>query len=183
MTQRTIRESARARKPVADAAGDPVEPAEPIPAETPAEKPAPARLPAPADKPADKPAPARLPALGEDPLRPMPPPPPGVPLTERLKHIPPGVAFLTVAAVLSLGFLLYEIASRTASVALLTSAGLVCGLVYVAVTVGCAEATWRLGHEGRLGPALLVAFIGGCAAFVAAGSFAGALLLFLALGF
>ena len=183
MTQRTPRESGGPRRP---AAGSPVEPRRPVSAEkpTPAEKPAAAVKPAAAETPAaEKPAPARLPALGEDPLRPMPPPPPGVPLTERLKRIPPVVAILTVAAVLSLGFLLYEIASRTASVALLSSAGLVCGLVYVAVTIGCSAATWQLGHEGRLGMALLVAFIGGCAAFVAAASFAGALVLFLALGF
>ena len=121
--------------------------------------------------------------LGGIPRRNLPAPEPAVPLSERLRRIPPGIAILTLAAILSLGFLLFQIASRTASVQLLTSAGLVCGMVYVAVAMACTAATWRLGHEGRFWAAMLVAFIGGSAAFVAAGSFAGALVLFLALGF
>jgi hypothetical protein len=182
MKQRSVRDSARARKPAAPA----IEPATPAiePAAPPIE---PVTGPVGAEPPtveedAASPIPG-LPALGEAPLREIPRGEPAIPLKERLRRIPPGVAVLTLAAVLSLAFLLFEIASRTASVQILTSAGLVCGIVYVAVAIACSAATWRLGHEERLWTALLVAFIGGCAAFVAAGSFAGALVLFLALGF
>jgi hypothetical protein len=177
MTQRSIRDSARARKPAA------AEPAEFAPSEELEEPEA-----APAEPPeAEDEVVWELGGIAKPPpsaaAAPAAPRQPPVPLKDRLRRIPPGVAVLTVAAVLSLGFLLFEIGSRTASVQLLTSAGLVCGIVYVAVTVACFSATVRLGVAGRLWPALAVAFVGGSAAFVAAGAFAGALLLFLALGF
>jgi hypothetical protein len=181
MKQRSVRDSARARKP-ADAR--PVEPARPAePARPVQADPSDESNELWADQAAVGSPTHGLPALGEAPLREIPRAEPAVPLTERLRRIPPGVAILTIAAVLSLAFLLFEIASRTASVQVLTSAGLVCGIVYVAVVMACAVATWRLGSEDRLWPALLMAFIGGSAAFVAAGCFGGALGLFLTLGF
>jgi len=108
---------------------------------------------------------------------------PREPLVDRLRRLPPGVVLLTIAAVLSLGFLLIQLASRTASVEVLTSAALVAGLIYVGVAAACGRATWRLGKAGRMWPALFFAFLGGCAAIGAALAFAGALVLFLALGF
>lgn len=108
---------------------------------------------------------------------------PKLPLSERLKRTPPALVILTVAAIGSWGFLAWQLASRTAPISVLTSCAVVTGLVYVAVTIVCAIATYRAGSEGRIGRALLLAFIGGVAAIVAALSFAGALVLFLALGF
>ena len=174
MTQRSVRKTGRARKPVeakieSPAVDEPDVEAAPESADSHAA--------------ADDDGGEVTWELGGIPRRNLPAQEPAMPLAERLRRIPPGIAILTVAAILSLGFLLLQIASRTASVQLLTSAGLVCGMVYVAVAMACAAATWRLGHEGRFWEAMLVAFIGGCAAFVAAGSFAGALVLFLALGF
>ena len=57
------------------------------------------------------------------------------------------------------------------------------GLCYVAITVVCAVATYRSSSDGRTWWALLLAFIGGTAAIIAAMSFAGGLVLVLTLGF
>ena len=108
---------------------------------------------------------------------------PKLPLSERLKRTPPAVVILTIAAVGSSGFLVWQLASRTAPISVLTSSAVVTGLVYVAVTIVCTFATYRAGSEGRTGRAFLLAFIGGISAIVAALSFAGGLVLFLALGF
>jgi hypothetical protein len=108
---------------------------------------------------------------------------PKLPLSERLKRTPPAVVILTIAAVGSSGFLAWQLASRTAPISVLTSSAVVTGLVYVAVTIVCTIATYRAGYEGRTGRAFLLAFIGGISAIVAALSFAGGLVLFLALGF
>jgi hypothetical protein len=108
---------------------------------------------------------------------------PKLPLSERLKRTPPAVVILTIAAVGSSGFLAWQLASRTAPISVLTSSAVVSGLVYVAVTISCTIATYRAGYEGRTGRAFLLAFIGGISAIIAALSFAGGLVLFLALGF
>jgi hypothetical protein len=107
------------------------------------------------------------------------------PLTfaERLRRIPPSLVILSLAAVLSVGFLIAQIASRVAPVPVLLSSGVVTGLVYVMVAVVAAMACWRAGHEGRVWTAILLAIVGGVAAIVASLSFAGALVLFLVLGF
>ncbi len=103
-------------------------------------------------------------------------------LAERLRRTPPALVILTLATVGSTGFLAYELASRTAPIALLSSAAAVTGLCYVATTIVCALAAYRAGSEGRTWRALLLAFIGGSAAIVAAMSFAAGLVLVLALG-
>jgi hypothetical protein len=108
---------------------------------------------------------------------------PKLPLSERLKRTPPALAILTIAAIGSWGFLVLQLVSRTAPISVLTSSAVVTGLVYVAVTIVCGIATYRAASEGRTRLAFLLAFIGGTAAIVAAVSFAGALVLFLALGF
>lgn len=108
---------------------------------------------------------------------------PKLPLSERLKRTPPALVLLTFAAIGSTGFLLYEVATRTAPIAVLSSAAVVTGMVYVVVAVVCAIATYRSATDGRTWRAFLLAFIGGMAAIVAALSFAGALVLVLALGF
>jgi hypothetical protein len=108
---------------------------------------------------------------------------PKLPISERLKRTPPALVILTIATVGSSGFLAWQLASRTAPISLLTASGVVTGLVYVAVTIVCAVATYRAGYQGRTGRAFLLASVGGVSALAAALSFAGALLLFLALGF
>jgi hypothetical protein len=107
---------------------------------------------------------------------------PKMPLSERLKRTPPALVILTLAAIGSTGFLFLELASRTAPISVLSSASVVTGMVYLIVTVVSGVYTYRAGLEGRTRLAFLLAFIGGTAAIIAAVSFAGALLLVLALG-
>jgi hypothetical protein len=110
-------------------------------------------------------------------------PQPRLSLAERLRRTPPALVILAVAAFGSTGFLFYELASRTAPIAVLSSAAFVTGLCYVAITVVCAVATYRSTSDGRTWWALLLAFVGGTAAIIAAMSFAGGLVLVLTLGF
>jgi len=84
----------------------------------------------------------------------------------------PALVILTLAAIGSTGFLVYELARRTAPIAVLSSAAFVTGL-----------ATWRSRSCAPLPltspaptahpSAFLLAFIGGMAAIIAAASFAG----------
>jgi hypothetical protein len=110
-------------------------------------------------------------------------PEPAIPWSERLKRTPPALVILTLAAVLSTGFELYELSTRTAPISILTSAAVVMGLVYVIVAVVATVATYRAATDGRAVRSYVLALVGGISALVAAGSFAGALILFLALGF
>jgi hypothetical protein len=177
MPQRSIRDGAGPRPPVRKVEGllQPGEPAEPTEPGKP-EKPAQLKGPGTPDEPG---TPDR-PAAPDEPERSLWE---RLDLMNRLKGLPPGVVILTLAAILSSAFLVVQMVSRTASVQLLTSAALVCGMVYVVVAIACLVAVLRLRDEERLGLSLLIAFIGGCAAFVASGAFFGALVLFLTLGF
>ncbi len=100
-----------------------------------------------------------------------------------LRRVPPWVYFLGVAAIASLGFLLAQLLSRTASVPLLTSAAVVAGLVWVVVAAAASAGTLRMRQEDRFLPSLLFALLAGFAAIGSAVAFAGALVLFMALGF
>jgi len=106
-----------------------------------------------------------------------------VSLVQRLRRISPAVVLLGLAAGVSLGALLAQLASHTSPIPLLTSLAVVTGLIYAAIAIICAVAAYRSasGGEGRV--SFLLAFVGGSAAIVACGSFAGATLLVLALGF
>jgi len=104
-------------------------------------------------------------------------------LAERLKRTPPALVILALAAIGSTGFMAFELATRTAPIAVLSSGAAVMGLCYIAIAIVCAVATYRSAAEGRTRRAFLLAFIGGSAAIVAASAFAGGLLLVLALGF
>jgi hypothetical protein len=189
MRQRSIRDRARPRRPVRTVEGlfEPGEPAHTIEPGKP-QKPAQPKGPGTPDEPgtADVPGAPDEPGAAEGPG--MPEEAAGslwerLDLMNRLKRLPPGVVILTLAAILSTAFLVVQLVSRTASVQLLTSAALVCGMVYVVVAIACLVAVFRLRDEKRLGLSMLIAFIGGCAAFVASGAFFGALVLFLTLGF
>jgi hypothetical protein len=109
--------------------------------------------------------------------------PPRLPLSERLRRTPPALVILALAAIGSSGFLAFELASRTAPIAVLSSASVVAGLCYVAISTVCSIATYRAATDGRTRQAFLLALIGGGAAIVAAAAFAGALVLVLAMGF
>jgi hypothetical protein len=108
---------------------------------------------------------------------------PGLSIVQRLRRTSPAVVILGLAAIGSAAFMAFEIASHTAPIPVLTSAGVVIGVVYGVVTIACAIASYRAAAEGQAARSYLLAFVGGGAAIVACGSFAGALILFLALGF
>lgn len=108
---------------------------------------------------------------------------PKLSLAERIKRTPPALVILTLAAIGSTGFLGYELERRTAPIAVLSSGAFVAGLCYVAISIVCGVATYRAGSDGRTLRAFVLAFIGGTAAIIAFASFAGGLVLVLALGF
>jgi hypothetical protein len=100
----------------------------------------------------------------------------------RLGPIPinPTGVLIAVALIGSLAFLAFTITVRDASqIPLLASGAVVLGLVFVAIAVVGARATWRSSVRGRDARAFAHALVGGIAALVAAGCFAGAIILFL----
>lgn len=87
---------------------------------------------------------------------------------------------IAVALIGSLVYLVFTITVRDASqIPLLASGAVVLGLVFVAIAVVGARATWRSSVRGRDARAFAHALVGGIAALVAAGCFAGAIILFL----
>jgi hypothetical protein len=100
----------------------------------------------------------------------------------RLGPIPinPTGVLIAVALVGSLLYLAFTITVRDASqIPLLASGAVVLGLVFVAIAVVGARATWRSSVGGRDARAFAHALVGGIASLVAAGCFAGAIILFL----
>jgi hypothetical protein len=100
----------------------------------------------------------------------------------RLGPIPinPTGVLIAVALLGSLVYLAFTITVRDASqIPLLASGAVVLGLVFVAIAVVGARATWRSSVRGRDARAFAHALVGGIAALVAAGCFAGAIILFL----
>jgi hypothetical protein len=87
---------------------------------------------------------------------------------------------IVVALLGSIVYLAFTITVRDASqIPLLASGAVVLGLVFVAIAVVGARATWRSSVGGRDARAFAHALVGGIAALVAAGCFAGAIILFL----
>ena len=94
-------------------------------------------------------------------------------------RISPGAVILGIGLVGSVAYALYAITVRDASqIPLLASGAVVLGLVFGALALYAMRATWRAGVAGRDGKAIVVALVGGVSAIVAAGCFAGALILF-----
>jgi hypothetical protein len=87
---------------------------------------------------------------------------------------------IIVALAGSLLYLVYALTVRDASqIPLLASGAVVLGIVFVAIAVVGARATWRSSVGGRDARAFGHAIVGGLAALVAAGCFASAIILFL----
>ena len=104
-------------------------------------------------------------------------------LFQELRRMPPGAIILAIAAVGSAGFLIAQVLSHTSPIPVLTSAGVITGLIYSVLTIAAGVASYRAAGDGLAGRSLLLALVGGTAAIIACGSFAGAVVLFLALGF
>ena len=87
---------------------------------------------------------------------------------------------IVVALVLSLAYVGFAISVRDASqIPLLVSGLVVLGLVFVAIAVVGARATWRSSVRGSDARAFGHALVGGIASLVAAGCFALAVILIL----
>ena len=99
--------------------------------------------------------------------------------TPARRRISPGAVFLGVAIVASVAFSLYAVTVREADqIPLLAAGSIVVGLTFGALAVYCLRAIVRAGKSGRGGRAMALALLGGIAAMVAAGSLAGAFILF-----
>jgi hypothetical protein len=87
---------------------------------------------------------------------------------------------IAVALIGSLAYLVYALTVRDASqIPLLASGAVVLGIVFAAIAIVGARATWRSSVQGRDARAFGHAIVGGLAALAAAGSFAAAIILFL----
>jgi hypothetical protein len=85
---------------------------------------------------------------------------------------------VVVALVGSLAYLAYALTVRDASqIPMLASGAAVLGVVFVGLAFAGALATYRAGADGRSGTAFRNAILGGVAAMIAAGCFAGAVVL------
>jgi hypothetical protein len=94
------------------------------------------------------------------------------------RSISPGLVILGIALIGSLAYVLFAITVRDPSqIPLLTSGAVVLGIVFTALAVYGGRATWRAGLEARNGRAIAFGLLGGIAAVIAAGCFAGAIVL------
>jgi uncharacterized membrane protein len=94
------------------------------------------------------------------------------------RRISPGLVILVIALIGSVAYVLFAITVRDSSqIPLLISGAVVLGIVFTALAVFAARAIWQAGLEARNGRALLLGIVGGVAAIIAAGCFAGAVIL------
>ncbi len=101
----------------------------------------------------------------------------------RLPPLSPGLLILAVAVVGSIAFVAFAFTVRdTSQIPLLSAGAAVLGIVFTALMLTAAVATYRAARDGRSGRALVLAILGGLVGMVACGAFAGSLILALALG-
>jgi len=99
---------------------------------------------------------------------------------ERRAGISPGLVIIVIAIVLSLGYVVYAVTVRDPSqIPLLASGAVVLAIVFGAAALYALSGVWRAGTDGRGGRAIVLGFVGGGAAMIAAGCLAGAIVLFL----
>jgi hypothetical protein len=97
-------------------------------------------------------------------------------------RITPVRVALFIALVGSLAYVAFAITVRDASqIPMLSSGAAALGIVFAALALSGAYATYRAGLERRSGRALVLALLGGIAAMLAAGSIAAAVVLALVL--
>jgi hypothetical protein len=95
-------------------------------------------------------------------------------------RLSPGPVILVIAIVLSVVYAFYAVTVRdTSQIPMLASGAVVVGIAFGAFAIYTLSALWRAGLDGRGGRAILLGFVGGGAAIVAAGCMAGAVVLFL----
>ena len=95
------------------------------------------------------------------------------------RRVSPGVVFLAIAVIASVAYIGYAITVRDASqIPLLASGAVVVAIALGALTAYCFGAVLRASREGRGWRAMVVAFVGGCAAIATCAAAAGAIILF-----
>ncbi len=99
----------------------------------------------------------------------------------RLRRLSPALVILSILSIGSLVFLAFAMTSHTTPVPVLLSSAVVVGLAFGVDTVVASFMTWHAGQNGEGGRALLLALVGGTSAVIAAGAFAGTLILVLLL--
>ena len=106
-----------------------------------------------------------------------------IPLTlaDRLRRLSPALVLLSIGSIGSLVFLAFVITSHTTPVPVLLSSAVVTGLAFAVDAVVASFMTWHAGQDGEARKALLLAVVGGTSAVIAAGAFAGTLILMLLL--
>ncbi|HEX8939596.1 MAG TPA: hypothetical protein VF763_05485 [Candidatus Limnocylindrales bacterium] len=101
----------------------------------------------------------------------------------RRRSLSPGPVILVLAAVGSVLFVVYAATVRDPSqIPLLSAGSAVLGIVFAALTIVAASATYRAGRVGRPGRALAMALSGGVAGIIACGAFGAAVILALLAG-
>ena len=107
-----------------------------------------------------------------------------IPLTlaDRLRRLSPALVLLSIGSIGSLVFLAFAMTSHTTPVPVLLSSAVVTGLAFTVDAVVASFMTWHSGQDGEARKALLLAVVGGMSAVIAAGAFAGTLILVLLLG-
>jgi hypothetical protein len=106
-----------------------------------------------------------------------------IPLTlaDRLRRLSPALVLLSIGSIGSLVFLAFAMTSHTTPVPVLLSSAVVTGLAFAVDAVVASFMTWHAGQDGEARKALLLAVVGGTSAVIAAGAFAGTLILVLLL--
>lgn len=106
---------------------------------------------------------------------------PPLTLAQKLRRVPPLLVVLVAGSLGSLFFLVRATTSHTTPVPVLLSAGVVSGLIFAVDAAVSSVATWAASRDGRTGQAFVLAAVGGIAGLFSAGSFAGVMLMILAL--
>jgi len=104
-----------------------------------------------------------------------------VTLADRLRRLSPALVLLSIGSIGSLVFLAFAMTSHTTPVPVLLSSAVVTGLAFAVDAVVASFMTWHAGQDGEARKALLLAVVGGTSAVIAAGAFAGTLILMLLL--
>jgi hypothetical protein len=105
-----------------------------------------------------------------------------VTLADRLRRLSPALVLLSIGSIGSLIFLALAMTSHTTPVPVLLSSAVVTGLAFTVDAIVASFMTWHAGQDGEARKALLLAVVGGTSAVIAAGAFAGTLILALLLG-
>ena len=100
-----------------------------------------------------------------------------LPLTARLRRLPPFLVILSVASVVSVAFLALSVMQRSIEIPVLIAAAVVTGIVFATDAVALGRGTYGAAEDGRSGRSLLLALVGGVAAVIAGLSFGAAVVM------